>query len=81
MPTRFATCQMVSRGRAATTLPSRVKWSWSVITAFLAVAADTLIFHLITIRLARHLGPRRRIREMLERGDENVRGRLPKPAN
>jgi hypothetical protein len=34
MPSRCATCQMVSLGRADTTLPSRVKESLSVIGAF-----------------------------------------------
>src|SRR3990170_2127350 len=68
VPSRWATCQMVSPGLAATTLPSRVKSNWSVIASFPLGAPG-------------YFGSQSFIQEELHGRDESIGSGLSQPAD
>src|SRR4051812_20838689 len=80
MPSRCATCQIVSPGLALTTFPSRVKSNWSVILIILTRSPARVA---ITKPLGTpcDVSTRRLVQEELHSRDESVGCGLTKPAD
>src|SRR5690348_16765708 len=78
MPSRWATCHMVSPGRAATTLPSMVKRSLSVMSACSSKLASRSRIRPLYYRSGSPAASLRLVGEMLHRRDEGIGSRLAK---